>query len=734
MPNLTTTTAYRKAGGRKAVAVEALAALGAPDAGRLAAALAYAARGWRVLPLHTPQPGGGCSCRDRACASPGKHPRTMHGLRDATTDEEAIRRWWRMWPDANVGIATGDGLAVLDVDPRNDGDASLADLEDRYGEIRTLIARTGGGGLHLYLAAPGDLRTRPGFLPGLDLKAAGGYVVAPPSLHASGRRYEWVPDYPEEPQPMPGWLLDLVQERARVNGNGAAPPADDIIPEGRRNETLTSLAGTMRRRGMEEPEILAALREVNARRCRPPLPDDEVAAIARSVARYAPGAAPADDARGGADAATEAAAAPPVLRLPRLPESFWNERAALAHIRDAAWSRNRAPDAVLFATMARIAAFRPPMMRVDTGIASPASLNLLVALVDPSGGGKSSAEKIARRVLPAPEEYQDVDGLPIGSGEGMAEAYMGTVLEPRPDDPDKKDRVRKQVRYNALFYADEGQAFTRLTERNGSTLGESLRRAFNGETLGHTNASQDRVRRVRDYSLGLIIGMQPEAALALLAEAPYGTPQRFLWCGVIDPTIPDTPPPWPGELRLSLLQHFRELTIDPDICAELRRQDLARQRGELVRDPLDAHEPLLRIKVAAILAILDGRAHITRDDWRLAGIVYETSAAVRNAIVEYGRAVARARQLEERREHAARAVAADRALARERAAVERVARIVSRRVLKHGPSLRADLTRAVAGRDRRYLERAIEHAVREGWIVEGEDGRYLPGRYPAEAA
>ena len=268
----------------------------------LDAALAYAARGWRVLPLHTPQPGGGCSCRDRACPSPGKHPRTMHGLRDATTDEETIRRWWRMWPDAGVAIATGGGLAVLDVDPRNGGDAALAELEDQYGEIRTLIARTGGGGLHLYLAAPSDLRTRPGFMPGLDLKAAGGYVVAPPSLHASGRRYEWVPDYPEEPQPMPGWLLDLVQGRVRVNSNGARPPADDIIPEGRRNETLTSLAGTMRRRGMEEPEILAALREVNARRCRPPLPDDEVAAIARSVARYAPAgalsAAPTDSRTG----------------------------------------------------------------------------------------------------------------------------------------------------------------------------------------------------------------------------------------------------------------------------------------------------------------------------------------------------------------------------------------------------------------------------------------------------
>jgi len=433
------------------------------------------------------------------------------------------------------------------------------------------------------------------------------------------------------------------------------------------------------------------------------------------------------------DVVQEADDAAPPLRLPRLPPEFWAARPVLEHIRDAAWSRLRAPDAVLHAVMARVAAFRPPMMQVDTGIASPASLNLLCALVDPSGGGKSSAEKIARQVLPAPPEMEDADGLPIGSGEGIAEAYMGTVAQPRDDDPAKTEKVRKQVRYNVLAYVDEGQALARLAERSGSTLGETLRRAFNGETLGQSNASADRNRRVSHYSFGLVVGMQPEAALGLLADAPYGTPQRFLWCSVVDPTIPDDPPPWPGTLRVRALERFEPLDIDPDICAELRRQDLARQRGELRRDPLDAHEPLVRVKLAAILALLDGRTHIGPEDWRLASVAWETSCAVRDALVTYGRALELRRERRELRVHARRAVAADRAVERERANVVRVAQTLARRLLRHGSATQNDLRRAVASQDRRYLERAIAHALSLEWIVQDEAGRYWPGRYPTEA-
>src|SRR5690606_27099871 len=153
---------------------------------------------------------GGCSCGDPACPSPGKHPLTRRGVHDASLDAETVKAWWRRWPDANVAIAAGDGLVVLDVDVRNGGDASLTELERDYGEIRTLTARTGGGGLHLYFR--GDLPQKLVFRDGLDLKAAGGYVIAPPSQHTSGRRYTWVAlgDLPQAPQPVPSWLARIV--------------------------------------------------------------------------------------------------------------------------------------------------------------------------------------------------------------------------------------------------------------------------------------------------------------------------------------------------------------------------------------------------------------------------------------------------------------------------------------------------------------------------------------------
>ena len=90
----------------------------------LEAALSYARKGWQVLPLHSIRPDGGCTCGNPGCGSPGKHPRTQHGVKDATTDEKLIRTWWSRWPDANVGVATGPASGIwwsFDVDPRHDG-------------------------------------------------------------------------------------------------------------------------------------------------------------------------------------------------------------------------------------------------------------------------------------------------------------------------------------------------------------------------------------------------------------------------------------------------------------------------------------------------------------------------------------------------------------------------------------------------------------------------------------
>ena len=258
----------------------------------------YANRGWPVIPLHTPTPEGRCSC-GKPCQSPGKHPRNSHGLKDAVTDADTIQHWWTQWTDANVGIVTGciSGLVVLDVDPRHGGDESLAKLGAQYGKLPdTPEAITGGGGRHFLFAHPGNgtiLRNRAGLaeLPGLDVRGDGGYIVAPPSLHVSGRRYEWeLLGHPDVVPlaPIPKWLLKLVVEGPRLDGHQTSDSIGGRTPRGERNNTLFRLGCAMRRRGGSEDTVLTALLLENNAQCDPPLEEEEVRQIAASVGRYTP--------------------------------------------------------------------------------------------------------------------------------------------------------------------------------------------------------------------------------------------------------------------------------------------------------------------------------------------------------------------------------------------------------------------------------------------------------------
>lgn len=176
-------------------------------------ALRYAASGLPVLPLHTMR-GGRCTCRRSDCHSPAKHPLTEHGKDSASTDAVQIAAWWRRWPWANVGLRPPLGVTVLDVDPRNGGDTSLLALTRQYGVLPpTLTARTGSGGLHIWLAYGGPTRGR--LCRGVDVKTNRGYVVAPPSIHASGDRYEWVTGLPTARAP--GWVRRLLDPPPRVH-------------------------------------------------------------------------------------------------------------------------------------------------------------------------------------------------------------------------------------------------------------------------------------------------------------------------------------------------------------------------------------------------------------------------------------------------------------------------------------------------------------------------------------
>ncbi len=258
-------------------------------------ALAYAKRGWPVVPLHTLRPDGNCTCTKAGnCKSPAKHPVTKKGFHSATTDKATIRKWYARFPKANVGIITGtaSGLVVLDVDAGEgrDGEDSLNYLSEKHGPLlSTVEGRTGDGGRHIFFAHPGGrIPSKVAIAPGLDVRGDGSFVVAPPSLHASGRRYKWIPERaPGEVglAPLPPWLIEMLQAPS-VTPSGSEDGAP--IPEGERNSALASLAGSMRRRGMTEEEILTALLAVNKNRCAPPLDESEVEAIARSIARYSP--------------------------------------------------------------------------------------------------------------------------------------------------------------------------------------------------------------------------------------------------------------------------------------------------------------------------------------------------------------------------------------------------------------------------------------------------------------
>jgi hypothetical protein len=146
------------------------------------------------------------------CLPNAKEPACKRGFRDATTNPATICRWWRN-TDYNIGIATGiaSGVFVLDVDG-TDGAASLAELEAKHGPLPATATSTTGRGRHLWFATSTPVPCSAGRVGiGLDIRGDGGYVVAPPSIHPNGRRYEWLrSDDPVEP---PTWLLELARKK-----------------------------------------------------------------------------------------------------------------------------------------------------------------------------------------------------------------------------------------------------------------------------------------------------------------------------------------------------------------------------------------------------------------------------------------------------------------------------------------------------------------------------------------
>ena len=240
------------------------------------AALALARRGLRVFP----------------CVERRKTPMIEDNLKRATTDESTIKGWWYR-RHFNIGIATGpgSGIWVLDLDGQED-EGWLRQREAEYGSLPETVEAITGNGRHLYFRWPtGEIiirntQDRDDFP---DIRGEGGYVLAPPSVHPSGRRYAWSVDSADEFADAPDWLITLVAKGGNGGGEPMTPErwrsfVDDRFDGSHRGHAIARLAGLMLRKYFDPYVALSLCRLFNEGRCVEPLPDSDVARIVAAIA------------------------------------------------------------------------------------------------------------------------------------------------------------------------------------------------------------------------------------------------------------------------------------------------------------------------------------------------------------------------------------------------------------------------------------------------------------------
>ena len=321
------------------------------------------------------------------------------------------------------------------------------------------------------------------------------------------------------------------------------------------------------------------------------------------------------------------------LPFPQLPSSLYDESDFLRHIRQAAHSLRVAPDAVLGATLARIATATPPTTYIDTP--EPTTLNLIVGLIAPSGDGKSRAQSTARRLLPDLGLGVN-DSLPLGTGEGFVDSYFTNVSV--LNESGKGKHIEKRQGFtSALFWCDEGETLFNLGSRKGSTILQTLRTAWSAGVLGSTNASQETRRKLDAYTYRacVLVAFQPSCGSLLVADSNGGTPQRFLYVSAQDLEMPQVPPSYPGVLKYEADCEPFGLKVHTEILRELDNNKYRRARNEIVIDPLDTHIDYMRLRIAGLLTLVNRRRFIDLEPWNIAGLIVDNSRHVRRTLDDW---------------------------------------------------------------------------------------------------
>jgi hypothetical protein len=296
---------------------------------------------------------------------------------------------------------------------------------------------------------------------------------------------------------------------------------------------------------------------------------------------------------------------------------FWTERESLKNVYLSALSAMCSPWAVLAHCAARALATVRPCVTLPPIIGGSGSLNWFAAIAAPSGGGKGAASAVARKLV-----TDEVIQRNSGSGEGMINAYR------RPKEGDEPAGLRESV----MFIVDEIDSLTAQSARSGSTTMSVLRSAFSGETLGFSYINKNTpYLEAHTYRMTMVISVQPTRAASLMDDARGGTPQRIMWFpGIDDRVTADMAGGWIYPLatpRAGEWQYPREIAIPESARNLIVAERVKTMQGNT--DALDGHALFVREKFAFALAVLDGRAYVTEQDWRLSGVAMKVSDVTR---------------------------------------------------------------------------------------------------------
>jgi len=398
---------------------------------------------------------------------------------------------------------------------------------------------------------------------------------------------------------------------------------------------------------------------------------------------------------------------------PDLERDVFGATPTLARVLDTARAAMLSPWAVLGALLARAVAMTEPGLVIPAFIADRASLNIAVAVVGPSGSGKSGAAAVAAGMIEGPH----VDVVTPSSGEGLV--AMFAERDGRGDDA-------ALVRTRALTVVDEIKALGGVQDRSGSTLAATIRSAITGAALSNYAADPTRRRAIaaHAYRWCIVAGAQLGTARVLLDDADGGTPQRFLWVAADDPrAVSDHPAPDPVPIRGPRVNLRGEVAYPERVGAQVRSNRLLIQRGEA--GALDGHAMLVRLKVAAALAMIHERTErgpleVDEALWEIAGLILEHSDRVRSRVLEHHRHEAEQQSRIRGRMDAAREIGASDEL------LERAALAIARKVQRASGPLTRQAVRDAVGRYRVERGAAIALAVERRWVVEVEiDGARL---------